>query len=195
MWKEIHMTYFIGIDPGKGGAVGILDENSNPSVFDTPTYKNKKTGKDVYDLPAMAQILRPYAGKDVKIVLEAVHSMPGQGVSSSFNFGEGLGIWKGIIAAFAFKVNMTTPQTWKKTSFPELIVTLDIKDNKPKTPKEKKELGKLRRDAKANAKAKAREVAKKLFPALSDQFKTVNSDGRAEALLIAVYASKNFKEI
>ncbi len=188
------MTYFIGIDPGKGGAVGVIDEGGNAFVFDTPTKKHPKTKKDIYDIPAMAEIFRAYVGKNVCVVIEDVHAMPGNGGVSMFDFGRGKGLWEGIVAAFSFRVNMVTPQMWKKISFPELIVSLDIKDKKPKTPKEKKELAKLRRDAKVAAKAKARDVAGKLFPLLLDRFKNVNSDGRAEALLIAIYASKNFKE-
>lgn len=188
------MTYFIGIDPGKGGAVGILDPNGKVSVFDTPTKKHPKTKKDIYDIPAMANIFRPFVGKDICVVLEDVHAMPGNGGVSMFDFGRGKGLWEGIIAAFGFRIHMVTPQSWKKASFPELIVTLDIKDKKPKTKKDKNELAKLRRDAKGNAKAKAREIASKRFPDLADQFKTVNSDGRAEALLMAIHASQNFKE-
>ena|ERR1035437_5131225 len=188
------MTIFIGVDPGLSGAVAIIS-GDNVFVFDAPKIKKKNTCKSDYDIPAMANIFRPYIGQDVKVVIEAVFSRPLEGVSSVFQFGRGKGLWEGIVAAFGFKVNMVTPQTWKKVSFPELIVdNSQFKDKKPKTKKEKDDLAKLRRIAKVNAKAKARAIASVRFPYLADRFKTVNSDGRAEALLIALHASKNFKE-
>ena len=77
------------------------------SVFDTPTVlvEGEKT-KRKYLTSAMALLLKPYADRsDVLAVLENVHSMPKQGVSSSFCFGEGKGIWEGILAALKFPRN------------------------------------------------------------------------------------------
>ena len=190
---------YIGIDPGQTGAVAIID-SGNVSVFDAPLKKVEKTGKKDYDIAAMANILRPYAKKEVYIVIEAVFSMTQQGVSSVFNFGRGKGLWEGIAWAFEFDVHMVTPQTWKK-SYTELAPP--AKDpNAPKKPKvpapktanEKKEAAKQKRLVKALAKEKARELAGKLYPQLKDRFKTVNSDGRAEAVLIAHYAEKQQTE-
>ena len=101
---------YIGIDPGLGGAVGVIDETAlfptnEFKVFDTPTMVvSGVKNKNVYNTAAMAALLQPYhdqVGCDVLVVLESVHSMPKQGVASSFSFGQGLGMWQGIIAALA----------------------------------------------------------------------------------------------
>ena len=99
---------YLGIDPGLSGAVGILYHMKTLTtwarimVFDTPTaLVEGETTKRKYLVPAMADLLRPYARRqDVLAILENVHSMPKQGVASSFCFGEGKGMWEGILAAF-----------------------------------------------------------------------------------------------
>jgi crossover junction endodeoxyribonuclease RuvC len=88
--------------------------------------------------------------------------MPKQGVASSFTFGEGFGIWKGIIAAFQLPVELVSPQRWKKTMLAD-------------QGKEK--------DA-------SRFKAMQLFPSVADQLKRVKDDGRAEALLLAEYGRR-----
>jgi crossover junction endodeoxyribonuclease RuvC len=190
---------YAGVDPGMHGAVAFL-ENGVVSVFDPPLMKKSgKANKDKkdYDIKAMAEILRKYNGKKVVFLIEAVFSMTGQGVSSSFNFGRGKGIWEGLAHAFEFDVHMVSPQTWKK-DFDGLIQHKEKlgKDTTPKSAKEKKaeatEAAKQKRLAKAAAKEKARELAGKLCPQLKDRFKTVNSDGRAEAVLIVHYAEKHY---
>ena len=183
------MKYFIAIDPGLSGAVGVISEDGSTSVFDTATHKIK--GKEEYDIAAMVDTLARYRGQNVVCMIENVHSMPGQGVSSTFGFGRGKGIWEGIAYAMGFRVVMVAPQTWKK-AYPELVaVKIPVKDTTGKTPKEKKEIdaatAKEKRLAKAAAKTKARELAAAKFPKHADVLKTVNSDGRAEALLMAVY--------
>lgn len=186
-------TVFIGIDPGQGGAVAIIDGDMI-TVFDTPLKIVEKTGKKDYDIAAMSDIFRPYLKRKVIACEEAVFSMSAQGVSSVFHFGRGKGLWEGILWAFQFEVHMIAPQTWKK-SLEGLIQHKDpnkIKEPEPTSLKDKralkKETDREKRLKKAAAKAKARELAAKMFPQLSDRFKTVNSDGRAEACLIANYA-------
>ena len=190
---------YIGIDPGQSGAVAII-ENSNVSVFDAPMKKVEKTGKKDYDIAAMAAILHPYYGKPVTIIIEAVFSMTQQGVSSVFNFGRGKGLWEGIAWAYGFNVHMVTPQKWKKyyvslaPPAKDPLAPKKPKEAKPKTKNEKKEAAKQKRLVKALAKEKARTLAGEMYPQLKDRFKTVNSDGRAEAVLIAHYAEKNYTE-
>jgi crossover junction endodeoxyribonuclease RuvC len=184
------MRYFIAIDPGMSGAVGVMSKDGTTTVFDVPTLK-KKSGKEDYDIPGMSDILARYKGNDVVCMIEDVHAMPGQGVSSMFGFGRGKGIWEGIAGAFGFVVVMVSPQKWKK-DYPALAAEkIPVKDTQGKTPKEKKEIAKAlakeRRLAKAAAKSRARELAGSMFPQHADVLKTVNSDGRAEALLMASY--------
>jgi crossover junction endodeoxyribonuclease RuvC len=158
---------YIGIDPGLNGAVGVLNtHNGTQHVFDTPTMVvSGVKDKRVYHTGAMSQLLYPYRGfsaEDVLVVLESVHSMPKQGVASSFSFGQGLGMWQGIIAAYGLPLEMPSPQRWKKE-----ILADQGKD----------------KDA-------SRFKAAQLFPALSSQLARVKDDGRAEAILMAEYGRR-----
>jgi crossover junction endodeoxyribonuclease RuvC len=150
----------IGIDPGLDGAVAIR-EDDEIKIFDTPTFtiKNGKKKKRLCDSQGMASILSPYVGKDVHVALEKVHSMPGQGVASMFSMGEGLGIWKGLIAMAGFQITLITPQSWKK--------------------KLMQGMGK-EKDA-------ARVRAIELFPNKYEELKLKKHHGRADALLISEY--------
>jgi crossover junction endodeoxyribonuclease RuvC len=158
---------YIGIDPGLDGAVGVIGEqagNGCPRVFDTPTLtvEGEKT-KRRYNTAAMAQILMSIdLTKGILVILENVHSMPKQGVASSFSFGQGLGMWQGIVAALGIPLEMPSPQRWKKE-----IMADQGRD----------------KDA-------ARFKAIQLFPALATQLSRVKDDGRAEALLMAEYGRR-----
>ena len=161
---------YIGIDPGLDGAVGVIGEqagNGCPRVFDTPTLTIEgEKSKRRYNTAAMAELLQPYKHAfcipDVLVILEAVHSMPKQGVASSFCFGQGLGMWQGIIAALGIPLEMPSPQRWKKE-----IMADQGRD----------------KDA-------ARFKAIQLFPTLATQLSRVKDDGRAEALLMAEYGRR-----
>ena len=160
---------YIGIDPGLSGAVGVLTDVLNTgvyaaSVFDTPTVLVEgEKSKHKYLTTAMALLLKPFADRqDVLAVLENVHSMPKQGVASSFCFGEGKGIWEGILASFEIHTELVSPQRWKK----EIMAD------------------------QGKEKSAARFKAMQLFPSLADQLKLVKHDGRAEALLMAEYARR-----
>ncbi len=152
------MTYrTIGIDPGLSGAVAILPAGV---VSDTPTAvtANGKTRRHVYLPGEMARIVREYATGDCHAYLEAVHSMPGQGVRSMFSMGHGLGLWEGILAALGVPYTLVTPQRWKR----EMMGSVTDKDA-------------------------ARVRAVQLFPHLAGELARVKDHGRAEALLIAEY--------
>jgi len=114
---------YIGIDPGLDGAIAAIT-NEDLVIIDTPTVKvGKKRQMDAKAAAAILKSLRvPKGNKDwivsnqpqVICALEKVHSMPKQGVVSTFTFGEGYGIWKGILAAFSIPHELVTPQAWKK---------------------------------------------------------------------------------
>jgi len=156
---------YIGIDPGLSGALAILLENE-AYVFDTPVIDvgSDDKVKRKYDVPAMAALFRQYVDSTdgVLVVLESVHSMPKQGVASSFTFGEGLGIWKGIIGTLGLPLEMPSPQRWKK----EMLAD------------------------QGKDKSAARYKAIQLFPQLAAKLSRVKDDGRAEALLMADYGRR-----
>lgn len=152
---------YIGIDPGLRGAVAIID-GTDVKLFDVPTAETGKGTRRDYLIANMSSIVDVPAG-NVFSVIEAVHSMPKQGVASSFSFGRGLGIWEGILSAYRIPYAKVAPQTWKKAM-----------------------LGDMPRDNKDSS----RIAATRLFPNASDMLSRKKDDGRAEALLMAEYGRR-----
>lgn len=93
------MTY-IGIDPGKGGALAVITQDS-ALVFS-------------FDRKDYVKILQAAAKADAKCCLERVGAMPGQGVTSMFSFGENFGFIQGVLEASGIPYELVTPQRWKK---------------------------------------------------------------------------------
>lgn len=158
------MTYFIGIDPGLSGAIARYDPQTNDLVVhDVPTYELKRNGKAKreVDLHGLARIMDSLTGEaEGSILIEQVGSMPGQGVSSVFAFGKVYGILLGVSAATFVPLDTVTPAVWKKA----MGVTAS-KDG-------------------------SRARASSLLPQRSHLWSRVKDDGRAEAALLAIYASK-----
>lgn len=154
---------FIGIDPGQTGAVAMIC-NGDVSTWDTPTTITKKGKKNRTEyLPAqMSGILSDMTGSpEVHAFIEKVHSMPGQGVASSFNFGTGFGLWLGILAGLQVPYTLVTPQAWKKA----LMQGMADKDA-------------------------ARIRAQELFPCAAGMLSRKKDIGRADALLIAEHGRR-----
>lgn len=148
------MSVSIGIDPGKTGAIAVMDDNKILCL--------EQFNVDKY-VDVLSYVGRSTSAKDIKVCLEKVGAMPGQGVVSMFNFGHNLGVIEGILSALRIPYQLVPPQTWKK----EFSLTGD--------------------------KAKSIEVCKKLFPWVdlraTDRSRKP-SDGLAEALLMAEYARR-----
>lgn len=141
---------YIGIDPGKkGGYAAILDD-----IISTKPWKD---GDFIDDMRLLSK-----ASKCIACV-EKVGAMPGQGVTSMFNFGRSAGFIEGVLDALGIPYQLVTPQRWKKE------FTLH------------------------NSKQQSIEVCKRLFPdvtLLPTPRSRVPSDGMAEALLMAEYARR-----
>ena len=116
---------YIGIDPGLDGAIAAITSHQKGLVIiDTPTVKvGKKREMDAKQAASILKSLRvPKGNKDWSVAkqpqvicaLEKVHSMPKQGVASTFTFGKGYGIWLGLLTAFQIPPELVTPQAWKK---------------------------------------------------------------------------------
>jgi crossover junction endodeoxyribonuclease RuvC len=104
----------IGIDPGNTGAIAFLtDELVLIGVSDMPLMANGK--KQQVNAAALSEILAMPL-EDTRIVIEKVGAMPGQGVSSMFNFGMGYGVIQGVAAAMRIPYTLCTPQRWKKAA-------------------------------------------------------------------------------
>jgi crossover junction endodeoxyribonuclease RuvC len=100
----------LGIDPGVSGAIVLL-EDGQPIEWDL--MPALKTGKATRVNGAAVARLCSLLPSD-HIYVEAVHSMPKQGVSSSFNFGHSAGVIEGVLQALAAPYTLVTPQAWKK---------------------------------------------------------------------------------
>ena len=93
---------YIGIDPGKTGAVAILDDKGNYiNVLD-------------FGQEELMPTLIGYAPVVKFAYLEKVHSMPGQGVVSTFSFGENFGWWQGVLGSLGIPYTTIRPQDWMK---------------------------------------------------------------------------------
>jgi hypothetical protein len=154
--KMIH----IGIDPGKSGSLCLLDSNKDITFYDWPkdgdisSYFSKiqEDLEDSYQYISLA-------------ILEKVHAMPKQGVTSMFNFGENLGMWKAFLILTKIPHLIVPPQQWMKG----LVTKSDGQDTK----------------------SAVKNVATRLFPK-AELFGTKGGykDGRGDALLMAYYASQ-----
>jgi crossover junction endodeoxyribonuclease RuvC len=101
----------IGIDPGLSGGVAFLPDprTGEPAPFVMPT------GGGEVDPGMLANLIRGITcGQAARVAIERVGAMPGQGVSSTFKFGTGWGMARGVCAALGLPVVLVTPQRWKK---------------------------------------------------------------------------------
>ena len=151
---------FIGIDPGKSGAIAILDGQGNiVSISDMPVVGNQVSGTLLCDIVDAAAITAdPLEWTvDVMAIVEQVHSMPKQGVASSFDFGKSYGIVLGVLEGARIRTEHVSPQRWKKA----MHLTAD------------KEL--------------CRRRAINVWPNDADLFKRKKDSDRAEAALLALW--------
>ena len=108
----------IGIDPGISGSICFFENGRILDVVEMPTMtegkKNKKqvNGSQIYN--EISKRIRKIDKKDIKVIIEHVSAMPGQGVTSMFNFGQSFGILKGICSAMQLPMYFVRPAKWKK---------------------------------------------------------------------------------
>ena len=93
----------IGIDPGVSGSICFFEDGKILDVIEMPTMTDgKKSKKQVNGSQIYNEILKKVANTEknnVRVIIEQVSAMPGQGVTSMFNFGQSFGILKGICTA------------------------------------------------------------------------------------------------
>ena len=108
----------IGIDPGITGSICFLLDGKILDVIEMPTMtegkKNKKqvNGSQIFN--EISKRLKKDTNQDIRVVIEHVSAMPGQGVTSMFNFGQSFGILKGICSAMQLPMYFVRPAKWKK---------------------------------------------------------------------------------
>jgi|TARA_A100001234_G_scaffold210588_1_gene210471 crossover junction endodeoxyribonuclease RuvC len=108
----------IGIDPGISGSICFFEDGRIIDVIEMPTMtdgkKNKRqvNGSQVYN--EISKRIKKIDKKDIKVIIEQVSAMPGQGVTSMFNFGQSFGILKGMCSAMQLPMYFVRPAKWKK---------------------------------------------------------------------------------
>ncbi len=107
----------IGIDPGISGSICFFEDGKILEVIEMPIMtEGKKNKKQVNGAQIYNEFLKRINKKDdeIRVVIEQVSAMPGQGVTSMFNFGQSYGILKGICSAIQLPMFFVRPAKWKK---------------------------------------------------------------------------------
>ena len=105
-----------GIDPGVSGAICVLEKGKIIEVYEMPTMIDGKKNKRQVNGAEVTNILLNELKNETsaKVVVEHVTAMPGQGVTSMFNFGQSFGVLKGICAALKLPIYFVRQVKWKK---------------------------------------------------------------------------------
>ena len=153
----------IGIDPGLSGAIAVLENNKVLNIFDIPVMSEGKKNKRQLNSALLVNLLKKNINKEeeVAVVVEQVNAMPGQGVTSMFNFGQTFGALKGICAALELPIFFVRPSKWKKHF--ELI---------------------------NSSKDASRTKAIEMYPKLSNQLSKKKDVNKSDAILIARFFSE-----
>ena len=108
----------IGIDPGISGSICFFEDGKIIDVVEMPTMtegkKNKRqvNGSQIYN--EISKRAKNFDKQNVRVIIEQVSAMPGQGVTSMFNFGQSYGILNGICSAMQLPMYFVRPAKWKK---------------------------------------------------------------------------------
>ena len=159
----------IGIDPGISGSICFFQDGIIKDVVEMPTMiegkKNKKqvNGSQIFN--EISEKIKNMDKKNIKVVIEHVTAMSGQGVTSMFNFGQSFGILKGICSAMQLPVYFVRPTKWKK--YFNLINS--------------------EKDA-------SRTRAIEIFPYYSSHLSKKKDSNKADAILIASFFFETYKE-
>ena len=158
----------IGIDPGISGSICFFEDGRILDVVEMPTMtegkKNKKqvNGSQIYN--EIFNRIKQRDKKEIKVIIEQVSAMPGQGVTSMFNFGQSYGILKGMCSAMQLPMYFVRPAKWKK--YFNLINS--------------------EKDA-------SRTRAIEIFPYFSSQLSRKKDSNKADAILIASFYYETYK--
>lgn len=157
-------TCILGIDPGIYGAFALYDvvKNGVVTVQDMPLRKSGVKTRNELDLFTFASTIESLGHNIRFCVVEDVHSMPNDGPVGAFSFGKTVGATLGILAANYLPVHLAKPAVWKS------IMGLN------------------------NEKQNSIALATKLFPKEAHRWARKMDDGRAEALLLAIFGARSF---
>ncbi len=158
----------VGIDPGLSGGIAILEDSKVLKLFDMPVMAEGKKNKRQLNSAQLVSIIKEniFKSEETAVVVEQVNAMPGQGVTSMFNFGQTFGAIKGVCAALNLPIFFVRPSKWKKHF--ELI---------------------------NSSKDSSRTKVIEMYPSLSNQLSKKKDVNKSDAILIARYYSETrFKE-
>ena len=158
----------IGIDPGISGSICFFEDGKILEVIEMPVMtEGKKNKKQVNGAQIYNEFLKRINEKDdqIRVVIEQVSAMPGQGVTSMFNFGQSYGILKGICSAMQLPMFFVRPAKWKK--YFNLINS--------------------QKDA-------SRTRAIEIFPYFSTQLSKKKDSNKADAILIASFYYETYQK-
>tara|TARA_B100000941_G_scaffold160893_1_gene114454 strand:- start:3467 stop:3958 length:492 start_codon:yes stop_codon:yes gene_type:complete len=148
----------IGIDPGLSGAIAIIQDNKVLGIYNMPVMAEGKKNKRQINSAQLVNIIKENtkSNEDIAVVVEQVNAMPGQGVTSMFNFGQTFGAIKGVCAALKLPIFFVRPSKWKK--YFELI---------------------------NSSKDSSRTKVIEMYPSLSSQLSKKKDVNKSDAILIA----------
>jgi len=158
----------IGIDPGISGSICFFENGKILEVVEMPTMtdgkKNKRqvNGAQIYN--EIVKRINKNEKQNVRVIIEQVSAMPGQGVTSMFNFGQSFGILKGICSAMQLPMYFVRPAKWKKY------------------------FGLINSEKDAS-----RTRAIEMFPYFSSQLSKKKDSNKADAILIASFYHETYK--
>ena len=158
----------IAIDPGISGSICFFEDGKILEVLEMPTMiEGKKSKRQVNGAQIYNEILKRIDGseKQTRVIIEQVSAMPGQGVTSMFNFGQSYGILKGICSAMQLPMFFVRPAKWKR--YFNLINS--------------------QKDA-------SRTRAIEIFPYFSSQLSKKKDSNKADAILIASFYHETYKK-
>ncbi len=158
----------IGIDPGISGSICFMQNGKILEVVEMPTMaEGKKNKRQVNGSQIYNEILEKIHNTDkqeIRVIIEQVSAMPGQGVTSMFNFGQSFGILKGICSAMQLPMYFVRPARWKKY------------------------FGLINSEKDAS-----RTKAIEMFPYFSSQLSKKKDSNKADAILIASFYYETYK--
>ena len=158
----------IGIDPGISGSIcffengKILEAVEMPTMTDGKKNKRQVNGAQIYN--EILKRINKNEKQNVRVIIEQVSAMPGQGVTSMFNFGQSFGILKGICSAMQLPMYFVRPAKWKKY------------------------FGLINSEKDAS-----RTKAIEIFPYFSSQLSKKKDSNKADAILIASFYYETYK--
>tara|TARA_B100001996_G_scaffold160016_1_gene122014 strand:- start:57 stop:548 length:492 start_codon:yes stop_codon:yes gene_type:complete len=160
--------FIIGIDPGISGAICFFEDGKIVDVIEMPSMSEGKKNKRQVNGNQLCNEIKSRISEinyeKVCVVVEHVTAMPGQGVTSMFNFGQSFGLIKGMCSAMQLPIHFVRPAKWKK--YFNLINT---------------------------SKDASRSRAIEIFPKISNQLKRKKDSNKADAILIASYYYNTYK--